>query len=150
MERMNPRDSFHLTQSKINLADLGFQCPMGNCSSLSTSIICLSLTNRCLILTWCVKMGWQLLFGKFIFFVSYTPPITEILCVKNGRAIVVCGFLKPISIQVWLDWLCYLAGNSQTAPKIFFKLSAYFFKIISLRTHKPQSPSHFWHIIFQL
>ena len=57
MERMNPRDSFHLTQSRINLADLGFQCPMGNCSSLSTSIICLSLTNRCLILTWCVKMG---------------------------------------------------------------------------------------------
>ena len=24
---------------------------------------------------------------------SYTPPIAEILCVKNGRAIVVCGFL---------------------------------------------------------
>ena len=23
----------------------------------------------------------------------YTPPIAEILCVKNGRAIVVCGFL---------------------------------------------------------
>ena len=25
----------------------------------------------------------------------------------------------------WLDWLCYLAGNFQTAPTIFFKLSAY-------------------------
>ena len=24
---------------------------------------------------------------------SYTPPIAEILCVKNGRAIMVCGFL---------------------------------------------------------
>ena len=23
----------------------------------------------------------------------YTPPIAEILCVQNGRAIVVCGFL---------------------------------------------------------
>ena len=23
----------------------------------------------------------------------YTPPIAEVLCVKNGRAIVVCGFL---------------------------------------------------------
>ena len=23
----------------------------------------------------------------------YTPPVAEILCVKNGRAIVVCGFL---------------------------------------------------------
>ena len=23
----------------------------------------------------------------------YKPPIAEILCVKNGRAIVVCGFL---------------------------------------------------------
>ena len=53
-----------------NLADLGFQCPIGNCSSLSTSIICLSLTNRCLILTWCVKMGWQPFFGKINFFVS--------------------------------------------------------------------------------
>ena len=52
--------------------------------------------------------------------------------------------------QVWLDWLCYLSGNSQTAPTIFFKLSAYVFKIISLRIHKPQSPSHFWHIISQL
>ena len=24
---------------------------------------------------------------------DHTPPIAEILCVKNGRAIVVCGFL---------------------------------------------------------
>ena len=30
-----------------------------------------------------------------------------------------------------LDWLCYLAGNSQTAPTIFFKLSVYLFLIIS-------------------
>ena len=37
-----------------------------------------------------------------------TPPITEILCVKNGWAIMVCGFL----MKVWLDWLCYLAGKS--------------------------------------
>jgi hypothetical protein len=28
-------------------------------------------------------------------------------------------------------------------PRFFFKLSAYIFKIISLRIHKPQSPSHF-------
>ena len=26
--------------------------------------------------------------------ILFTPPIAEILCVKNGRAIVVCGFLK--------------------------------------------------------
>ena len=26
-------------------------------------------------------------------FIPFTPPIAEILCVKNGRAIVVCGFL---------------------------------------------------------
>ena len=32
------------------------------------------------------------------------------------------------------------------APTIFFKLSVHVFLIISLRTHKPQSPSHFWHI----
>ena len=37
---------------------------------------------------------------KYVFFVPssvfttrYTPPIAEILWVKNGRAIVVCGFL---------------------------------------------------------
>ena len=40
-----------------------------------------------------------------------TPPIAEILCVKNGRAIVVCGF----------------AGNSQTAPMIFFSNFQYMF-----------------------
>ena len=27
---------------------------------------------------------------------KYTPPIAEILCVKNGRAIVVCGFLMKL------------------------------------------------------
>ena len=42
-----------------------------------------------------------------------------------------------------LNWLCYLAGNSQTAPIIFFKFSGYVFLWISLRTHKPQLPSHF-------
>ena len=52
-----------------------------------------------------------------------TPPITEILCVKNGWAIMVCGFL----MKVWLDWLCYLAGNSQTAPTIFFQTFRRFF-----------------------
>ena len=60
---------------------------------------------------------------------------------------------KMVSFDVGgngLDWLCYLAGNSQTASKIFFKLSVYIFLIISLNTHKPQSPSHFWHIIFKL
>ena len=41
-----------------------------------------------------------------------------------------------------------LAGNSQTAPTIFFKFSGYVFLRISLRTHKPQLPSHFWPILF--
>ena len=27
---------------------------------------------------------------------SYTPPVAEISCVKNGRAIVVCGFLMKL------------------------------------------------------
>ena len=35
----------------------------------------------------------------------YTPPIAELLCVKNGRAIVVCGFLmkslKKYILKVW-------------------------------------------------
>ena len=37
-----------------------------------------------------------------------------------------------------LDWLCYVAGNFQTAPRIFFIFSGYYFWIISLRTHKPE------------
>ena len=51
--------------------------------------------------------------------------------------------LKKIVGAVGLDWLCYLAGNSQMAPMIFFKFSGYIFFIISLRIHKPQLPSHF-------
>ena len=70
-----------------------------------------------------------------------TPPIAEIIWVKNVRAIVVCGFLikwlkeyilkiwkyswVPISTQSRLDWLCYLAGNSLMATTIFFKFSGY-------------------------
>ena len=68
------------------------------------------------------------------------------LDVANWKA----QLIQPNLSEDWLDWLCYLAGNSQMAPTIFFKLSVYIFLIISLRTHKPQSPSHFWHIIFQL
>ena len=37
----------------------------------------------------------------------------------------------PIFTKIGLDWLCYLAGNSQTAPTIFFKFSGYFSLIIS-------------------
>ena len=70
-----------------------------------------------------------------------TPSILEIIWVKNVRAIVVP--IQPISTQIGLDWLCNLAGNSQMAPTIFFKFSGYVFLIISLRTHKPQLPSHF-------
>ena len=58
--------------------------------------------------------------------------------------------IQPISTQIGPDWLCYLAGNSQTAPTIFSKFSAYIFLIISLRTHNPQLPSHFWPILFLL
>ena len=73
-----------------------------------------------------------------------TPTIAEIIWVKNVGAIVVCGFfmkwflknilkiwekswepIKPISTQIGLDWLCYLAGNFQRAPTIFLKLSGY-------------------------
>ena len=30
--------------------------------------------------------------------------------------------IQPIFTQIGLDWLCYLAGNSQTAPTIFFQI----------------------------
>ena len=38
------------------------------------------------------KFGYALNFIKL-----YTPPIVEILCVKNVRAFVVCGFLNKLS-----------------------------------------------------
>ena len=75
------------------------------------------------------------LYAKYIYNRCITPPIAEIIWVQNVRAIVVCGFLmkylkktypenlKKIVGAVGLDWLCYLAGNSQTAPRIFFKFS---------------------------
>ena len=35
--------------------------------------------------------------------------------------------IHPNLCENGLDWLCYLAGNSQTAPSIFFKFSGYIF-----------------------
>ena len=43
-----------------------------------------------------------------------------------------------------LDWLCYLAGDSQMASMKSFIFSGYiFFSNISLQTHIPQLPSYF-------
>ena len=47
--------------------------------------------------------------------------------------------IQPISSQIGLTWLCYLAGNSQTAPTIFFIFLAYALFIISWRTHEPRA-----------
>ena len=105
----------------------------------------------------------------------YTPPIPEILCAKNVRTILVCWF-KNVKRIFWkygknrgsclvvacyipqpiqpnldgngLDWLCYLAGNYQKVPTVFSYFQHFFFKLFKLRTHKPQLPSNFWHIIF--
>ena len=64
-----------------------------------------------------------------------------------------CYIAQPIQPNLdenGLDWLCYSAGNFQTAPMIFFIFSGYFFWMISLRTYKPEIPAHFCHLIFQL
>ena len=70
--------------------------------------------------------------------VHYTLPTAELLSGKNARAFLVCGFLMKsykknilnIRKKSWeffgLDWLCYLAGNFQMAPTIFFIFSGYF------------------------
>ena len=81
-----------------------------------------------------------------------TPPISEIIWVKNVRAIVVCGFLmkwlKKYILKIWkkswvpfgsyllnstanpahfhLNW-AGLAGNFQTAPTIFSNFQEIFF-----------------------
>ena len=109
----------------------------------------------------------------------YTLPTAEILSGKNARAWVsmvlylkkemkikiskqknpgsrlevACQIAQPIQSNLGengLDWLSYLAGNFQTAPTIFFIFSGYFLCRISLRTHKPEMPAHFCHLIFQL
>ena len=40
----------------------------------------------------------------------YTPPIAEILCVKNGRAIVVCGFLIKRLKNIYTESLKKIMG----------------------------------------
>ena len=41
---------------------------------------------------------------------KYTPPIAEILCVKNGRAIVVCGFLMKLLKKMYTESLTKIVG----------------------------------------
>ena len=79
----------------------------------------------------------------------------EILKQKNNDSgiEVACKIAQPIQPNLGengLDCLCYLAGNFQTAPTIFFRSSAYIFFMISLRSHKPEMPANFCHLIFQL
>ena len=79
--------------------------------------------------------------------VEYPENLKKIMCAAWE---LIAQPIQPISIQIGLDWQWYLAGNSQTAPTIFSKFSRYNFLIISLRTHNPQLPSHFWPILHLL
>ena len=56
--------------------------------------------------------------------------------------------IQPISTQIGLYWLCYLAGNFQTAPTFFSKFQVMFIFNYCIRTRKPQLPSLFWPIFF--
>ena len=81
-----------------------------------------------------------MLFGTYLGHTTYSRNNRGQKCEGN------CGLAQPIQPNLsgnGLDWLCYLFGNSQTAPTIFFKFSGYIFLIISLRTHKLQLLSHF-------
>ena len=50
-----------------------------------------------------------------------------------------------------LYWLRYVSDNFQAVTTIFCCIfRTFLFLIISLRIHKHQMPSHFWHIIFLL
>ena len=47
-----------------------------------------------------------------------------------------------------LDWLCYLAGNSQMAPMIFFIFSGYFFFLYFIKNPQTtMTPTFLMHII---
>ena len=56
--------------------------------------------------------------------------------------------------KLWCKWAGLAVLFSRQLPNsshdFFQTFSICFFLIISLRTHKPQLPSHFWHIISQL
>ena len=67
--------------------------------------------------------------------------------------------IQPISTQIRLNWLCYLAGNSQTAPTIFFQIfRIWFFKdfirnpqttiALTFLTHIISGVDGVYHIIF--
>ena len=58
---------------------------------------------------------------------------------------------SPIWVKMgWIVYAIYLAGNFQTAPNILFISSGQIFSMISSRTHKPEMPANFCHLIFQL
>ena len=46
----------------------------------------------------------------------YTPPIAEIIQVKNMRAIVVCGFLMKLLKKIYLENLKKIAGAFWKLP----------------------------------
>ena len=53
-------------------------------------------------------------FEKFQSFI--TPPIAEILCVKNARAIVVCGFLMKLFKNIYAESLKKIVGAVWELP----------------------------------
>ena len=112
---------------------------------------------------------------SFTWICRFTLPTAEILSGKNARAWVSVAFyiyknkwklknrkqktlgaakkaqpFQPNLGENGLVWLCYLAGNFQTACTIFFIFWRYIFWMISFRTYNPEMPAHFCHLIFQL
>ena len=53
---------------------------------------------------------------KFLNDNIYTPPVAEILCVKNGRAIVVCGFLMKSLKKTYTESLKKIVGAVWELP----------------------------------
>ena len=50
------------------------------------------------------------------FSLAITPPIAEILCVKNGGAIVVCGFFNEIIFKKYAESLKKIVGAVLELP----------------------------------
>jgi hypothetical protein len=51
--------------------------------------------------------------------------------------------IQPNLGENGLDWLCYLAGNFQTAPRIFFIFSGYFFLNDFIKNPQTRNPRSF-------
>ena len=77
---------------------------------------------------------------------GYLKNFIEIIEDREKKIVGAAWDLPKYHSQIGLNWLCHLAGKTQTALKISFFLLEYFFlNSLDMRPLRPM-PSHFCHI----